>query len=107
MDLSTAFSNLNWIAIIVTAISAFVVGGIWYGPLFGKAWMAEHNLTEEDLEKRNQKMIFGGSFVLNVIIAFNLAMFLGPNADLMFGLFAGFFTGAFFIAAMLGVFLFI
>ena len=30
-------SALNWLAVLVAAVSAFVVGGIWYGPLFGKA----------------------------------------------------------------------
>ena len=32
--------TINWLAVLVAGISAFVVGGIWYSPaLFGKAWM--------------------------------------------------------------------
>ena len=39
-------STINWLAILVAAISAFVVGGIWYSPLmFGNAWMKDNNLT--------------------------------------------------------------
>ena len=33
---------------VVAAASAFVVGGLWYGPIFGKAWMAEMGFTEDD-----------------------------------------------------------
>ena len=32
--------EVNWIAVIAAAVSAFVMGGLWYGPLFGKKWMA-------------------------------------------------------------------
>lgn len=30
---------VNLLAVLVAAIVAFAVGGIWYGPLFGKRWM--------------------------------------------------------------------
>jgi hypothetical protein len=56
------------------------------------------------LAGRNQAKIFGGAFVLNVIMVINLAMFIGPEADIAYGAAAGFFTGAFWISAMLGVF---
>src|SRR5262249_30889084 len=29
---------LNWLAIAVAVIAAFVFGFLWYGPLFGKTW---------------------------------------------------------------------
>jgi hypothetical protein len=31
--------EINYVAILVAAIASMVVGGIWYGPLFGKLWM--------------------------------------------------------------------
>ena len=32
------FGSINWLAILVAGISAFVVGGIWYSPgLFWKS----------------------------------------------------------------------
>jgi hypothetical protein len=104
MDMVTAFSDLNWLAIVAAAVSAFVVGGIWYGPVFGKAWMAEFGFVEKDLAERNQAKIFGGTLLLNLLMAFNLAMFLGPKVDITAGVGAGFFTGFGFIAAFLGVF---
>ena len=33
--------DLNWLAIVAAAVSAFVLGGLWYGPLFKNAWCRE------------------------------------------------------------------
>ena len=33
--------DLNWLAIVAAAVSAFVLGGLWYGPLFKHAWCRE------------------------------------------------------------------
>ena len=30
--------NVNFIAVFLGALTFFVVGALWYGPLFGKAW---------------------------------------------------------------------
>jgi len=95
--------SINYLAVIVSAISAFVVGSIWYAPfLFGKAWQAETGLTDEDLKKGMGKT-FGGSFVLTVFISYGMAMFFGGEVDLQMGLMYGFMTGAFFVAASLGI----
>jgi hypothetical protein len=32
-------SNVNVLAVVVAALSSFMLGGLWYSPaLFGKAW---------------------------------------------------------------------
>jgi hypothetical protein len=31
---------MNWIAIIIATAAAMVIGFLWYGPVFGKTWMA-------------------------------------------------------------------
>ena len=43
MDLS----NINWLAVLVAALSTFILGGLWYGPLFGRTWMRASGMTEE------------------------------------------------------------
>ena len=43
------FTDLNWWAILAATAAAFVLGGIWYGPVFGKAWMAAIGKTEDDI----------------------------------------------------------
>ena len=88
--------TLNWFAVLTAAISAFILGGIWYSPaLLGKAWMKENKMNEEDVKRGNKGKIFGWSLILSLIMAVNLGMFLSntPNLDLRLGLFYGLLTG--------------
>ncbi|MBO6659003.1 MAG: DUF1761 domain-containing protein [Pseudomonadales bacterium] len=103
MDAGSAISGLNWIAIMLATVSAFMVGGVWYGPLFGKAWMDSFGFTEEYLAERNIGLVFGLSFLLSFIAAFNLAMFIPPDAELGFGIFAGLAAGLGWVATFLGI----
>ena len=52
-----AAQHINHWAAIVAAISTFVIGGLWYRPLFGKKWMEANGFTEDDMKKGNQGMI--------------------------------------------------
>ena len=103
MDISQAFSHINWLSVIVAAASSFVVGGVWYGPLFGRAWMAECGFTEEVLAKRNMSIVFGGSLALALLASLNLAMFLGAERSLIYGATAGFFAGLGWVSMFLGI----
>lgn len=103
MDMATTFSNINWLSVIVAAVSTFLVGGIWYGPLFGKAWMELFNKSEDDLKKRSVPKTFGGSLLLAFIAALNLEMFLGPEMTVGTGAFVGFLTGFGWVATFLGI----
>ena len=73
---------INWLAVLVAGISAFVLGGIWYSPkLFGTAWMNDNKLTLEEIRKGNFGKIYGWAFILSLIAAVNLAMFLQEPAS--------------------------
>lgn len=96
-------SAINWLAVLVAAVSSFIIGGLWYGPLLGKAWMRASGVSEEETREGNMAMIFGLSFVLQLVAAVVLAMFIGPEADLAFGLAAGGSVGLFWIASAFGV----
>ena len=52
MDFGQAISNINFLAVIVAAFSAFFVGWIWYGPLFGKKWMELNGFTKENMGQK-------------------------------------------------------
>lgn len=100
MDLS----KLNYVAIVVAAVSAFVVGGVWYSPLlFVRVWMKETGLEYEALRKRNMVVVYGASFVLLLIIAFNLAAFLAGPPNLAWGLTAGALAGVGWVTTAMGV----
>ena len=75
MDVQQAIESLNYFAILVAALSAFLIGGLWYSLLFVKPWMKENGFNEEELSKSNMGKIFGGSFILSLIISFVLALF--------------------------------
>ena len=102
MDTSTAAQAINWLAVLVAAFAGFAIGGVWYGPLFGKAWMAETGMTEAKARSGNPALTYGLTFVLNLVAAVSLAMFIGQG-DLSFGIFAGFMTGATFVSVALGI----
>ncbi len=91
-------STINWLAVLVAGLSAFVVGGIWYSPgLFGKAWMKDSSLSEEDIKLGNKGKIFGFTALFSLVMAANLAMFLVDTpqmkTDVSWGATAGFLAG--------------
>jgi hypothetical protein len=103
MDPAAAFLANDWVAVLAASAIAFVIGGLWYGAQLGKAWMGVTGITEDIMAERNQVMIFGMAFVLNVIMVVKLAMFIRPAADIVYGAAAGFFTGTFWAYAMLDI----
>jgi hypothetical protein len=103
MDTSQAVTHINLLAVAVAAIAGFPLGALWYGPLFGKAWMAETGITKERAQQANMVKIYGTTLVLNLVIAASLAMFIGPTPNLHYGLFAGFMAGFTYVAAAFGI----
>jgi hypothetical protein len=96
-------AQVNYWAVLVAALSTFMIGGIWYSPaLFGKAWMTENGFTEEGLKNSNMARIFGLSFVLGLIASINLAMFLGPENRPGYGALYGFLAGFGWVATFIG-----
>jgi hypothetical protein len=95
--------QLNYLAILTSALSTFLIGGLWYSPaVFGKAWMRENGFTEESLKGGNMLKIFGVSFLLAIISAVNLAMFMGPESNPTMGALWGFLAGAGWVATFVG-----
>ena len=64
--------NAHLLSVVAAAIAAFMVGGLWYAPLFGKVWMAEMGFTEADKAKVNPVRLFGGTLALELLSAFFL-----------------------------------
>ena len=97
--------EVNWLAVIAAALSMFVIGGVWYSPpLFDKAWRRAANLSDEDVARGNPAVIFGGAFVLTLIMAANLAFFIaGPDTTLGFAVGAAVAAGLGWAALSVGV----
>ena len=88
MDLS----GFNGWEVVVAALSAFVVGGLWYGPVFGSRWQGLVGLSDEDMAETNMPLIFGVAFVLNLFMATLLSL----SMEVASGLATGFLSGALF-----------
>lgn len=72
---------VNWLAVVVAAISMFVFGGVWYSALFARPWQAAAGVSDEALKNANMPLIFGVAFVLSLLMAANLAFLLAGVAD--------------------------
>jgi hypothetical protein len=96
--------SFNYPAILVAALVSFVVGGAWYSPLlFARVWMREAGLDDAALRQARLGKVFALSFLCSLVMAANLAAFLGAKATLAFGAFAGLATGLGWVAMSLGI----
>jgi len=88
---------INLWAVLVAAIASMILGFLWYGPIFGKQWMAMMGLTKESMA--NMKMSankayalgFAGSIIMAYVLAHALAFanaYLGTE-----GIYAGVMVG--------------
>lgn len=50
------FADMNFPAILVAALAAFVIGFLWHGPLFGAQWMRLMKITPEEMEQGKAEM---------------------------------------------------
>jgi Protein of unknown function (DUF1761) len=100
MDIRT----LNFWAILAAAVSAFVLGGLWYSPmLFAGAWKRANGFGSDNTPTATPK-VFILSFILSLVMAFNLAMFLNdPKTTLAWGATAGFLAGFGWVAMGIGI----
>lgn len=97
--------DVNYLAVALAALSAFLLGGLWYSPvLFANKWMALSGQSEEKLKSGNMAVVFGGAFVLAFVAAFILAMlFEGRVTEIQDAASAGFGIGLGLVATSLGV----
>jgi hypothetical protein len=72
--------KINHLAVVVCALANLVLGALWYSPiLFGKAWMHVNELTEERLKRARFLPRMVVTFLLSLVMSYNLAFFLGDG----------------------------
>lgn len=100
--------DVNYLAVAAAALSAFLLGGLWYSPvLFAKKWSAYTGHGdcegEDGKPKGNSGLIFGGAFLLSLVAAYVFAMFLGRAMGAQDGALAGFAAGLGWVATSFGI----
>lgn len=95
--------GINVWAVLVAAVSSFMLGGIWYGPLFKNVWCREAGVDPDPAKGGHPAKVFGGAFVLSLLAAYVFAMFLGPAPALKFAVGAGAAAGFCWVAASFGI----
>ena len=69
---------INYTAVIVAAIASMAVGFVWYGPLFGKSWIALSGITPDKMEGMKKKGMTK-TYVIGLIMLFLMAYVLATN----------------------------
>ena len=96
--------GINILAVIIAAVSAFVLGFLWYTVIFTKPWQKLIGMkTGTKTATPNLGKLLVGSFILDLLMAWNLAMFIGPQAGWSFGLFAGVAAGLGWVSLAFGI----
>lgn len=71
--------DINLLAVLLGALAFFVVGALWYGPLFGKTWRAMNGITDEVIKAGPRPgqnptwLIMVLAFLFELLIAVTLA----------------------------------
>jgi Protein of unknown function (DUF1761) len=96
--------GLNLLAIFAAALSAFVIGGLWYSPvLFGRSWKLANGFEDRNPAAATANT-FLISFVFSLVMAYNLAAFLsGGKTTPAWGATAGLLAGFGWITMGLGI----
>ena len=73
--------SVNYLYMLIAAITSFILGWLWYGPLFGKLWLKLNGKNPSKMKKpKNSEMVksitlsFLGTLVM--VYIFSILMFL-------------------------------
>ena len=88
--------TINWLAVLVCAVVAQIIGIVWYGIVFNTQWMSLNGFTMETIKDRASNTPYLISFIASLIQAFVLAWLFtklkveNVKDGLMYGLVIGF-----------------
>lgn len=81
--MTLSLESVNWLAVLVAGIATFILGGVWYMALFGKAWQRLHGYSDEKVKQMQAAKpppVFFGTMIaayllLAAVIAILMATF--------------------------------
>lgn len=72
--------HINYLAVVVAAIVAFIIGGLWYSPLlFAKLWVKAHGYSDEQVTEmqKGATKAYAVTLVCDFLIALAIAVLVG------------------------------
>ena len=104
--------TINYIAILVASVVQFIIGAIWYTPVFGKLWGKIHGFdmhnpeVQKDMQKKMLPLLVV-QFITTIVTTIVLAIFIAflPTSWNVYAL-AGFFWIGFVIPTQVSAVLF-
>jgi hypothetical protein len=104
--------HMNYLAIVVASVAQFVVGAIWYTPVFGKLWGRIHGFEKKSPEEQKKMQrevgpLLGTQFVTTLVTTAVFALLLNgfPSEWNIYGL-AGFFWLGFVVPTQISAVIF-
>src|SRR5882757_2693059 len=93
-----SFSNVHWVAVVISAIIAIVSGSIWFGPrTFYPVWWRAMGHSKDEIPGAgmNMGLVFGATFASQFVQASALAFVLSAvgNLNALNGLISGILIG--------------
>lgn len=96
-------ASVNYLAVFAAAVASVIIGFLWYGPLFGKQYMALMGLDKKKLNEAKKKGMgkaYALAYLTSLIMAYVLVQFISyarastiaDAAVLGFWLWIGFFA---------------
>jgi hypothetical protein len=96
------FSDTNGWAVLVAALSTFLLGGLWYGPLFLRPWSRAAGI-DPAASPGHPARTFSIAFLCSLASAAAMAVLLPASAGAVMGATLGALVGLFFVAASFGI----
>lgn len=93
---------VSLVATLVATVLGFALGALWYGPIFGKPWMAAVGMSQEQLTAGfNPAKTYGITFVLGFIAAWTFGLYIGEHPGIRFSVAVGAAIGICWVATSL------
>lgn len=73
--------QMNYVAVLAASVVQFIIGAIWYTPLFGKLWGKIHGFDKVPKAEQKEMMkqmgpLLGVQFLVTIVTSFVLTIFI-------------------------------
>ncbi len=93
--------EINFTAVLLSSLTGLILGYLWYSVLFSKPWQKLSGVSDSQMNSGMPKRAIG-SYLLTLVMALNLAAFIGPDQSASFGFFAGLAAGVGWVSMAFG-----